>query len=231
MVYGSKQNRKNDIYPLYRTGRKVRINFDEKQFGQLVNICSNLNVTQLKMEGVEADQLLAACVNRLDECTIISEDKDFFQLLTDTKVLKGKKRGLWDAKRVCTAYNLKDAALFADFQALIGDSSDNIPRIVSSNSAIELLNLKGRLDEWLLDGEPDYTNVPKLLVNKLSEKLPQLKVNYELVDLRQEQFKKEYLLPVTLDLVHVKEKLKNMNMNRFLYRFNEFERMSTLQCQ
>jgi len=226
LCWGSKKNKKYEIFPQYRAKRTVKIKFDEKQSDQLINLFSSLQVPQLRMPGVEADQLIAASANQLDECMIISEDKDFFQLLTKTKVLKGKRRGLWDENTVCMKYGVKEAHLFADVQALIGDNADNIPRITSMKKAVDVVNLKGRLDTWLLKPEPDVSNVPHLLAKKLLEEKKQIEINYQLVDLRQEQLKPEYFLPKQLNLDFVKDKLLKMNMRGFVKRFDEFERIA-----
>jgi len=228
LVYGSKIINKKTLFPMYRTGRTVKIDFDQKQFNRLLEICSKLNLCQLKAEGLEADQLLAAYVNSIDECVIISEDKDFFQLLTDKKILKGKKRGTWDEKRVKTEFGLKEASLFADFQTLVGDPTDRVPRIVSDKDATFLVNLKGDLSKWLLTESPNYTNIPKRIIERLQNNYDQVQINYYLVNLRNEKLEEDMFIPSNLDLDFVKDKLYKMGIKTFLNRFNEFEHLVKL---
>jgi len=227
LAWGSKKNHKNNIYPAYRQGRKTKIDFDQKQFIQLVNIFSALQVPQMRKDWVEADQLIAAYVNSVDECIIISEDKDFFQLLTTKKLLKGKRRGWFSADTVCEKFGLKEATLMADFQALTGDSADNIPRILSTKDAQTILNLKGRLSTWFF--KRDFSNVSQIVSDKLLKREDQLKVNYQLVDLRKEQLKDEYFLPSEgMNLAFVEDKFRKMSMKNFVRRFDEFERLANL---
>lgn len=226
LVWGSKFIDKQKIFPLYRTGRSCKIDFDQKQFSRLVEICSCLNICQLQMDGVESDQLIAALTNSVNECIIISEDKDFFQLLTDKKILKGKKRGMWNSERVEKEFGLKKADMFADYLALVGDPIDKIPRIVLTRDAVFLVNNKGYIEDWLLKN--DFSNIPERIVLKLKNNIEQLKINYTLVNLRNERFSESMVLPSRIDFDLVKDRFNRMGMKSFLKKFNRFEELSKL---
>jgi 5'-3' exonuclease len=226
LVWGSKYLDKRKIYPSYRTNNRTRIDFDQKQYNTLINVFSALGVCQLKLEGLEADQVLAAYVNSLDQVKIWSQDKDFFQLLSEKKVLQGPTRGLWDGAKVMQEYDLKSPELFADWQALTGDTADTIPRIVFTRDAVMLLKTKGFLKNWLLKAEPDMTGIPKRLEKKLLDNKHQIEINYMLTNLKDERLSENMLLPMKVDLDFAKDKLYKMQMNLFL---KKFDRLAQLQ--
>ena len=227
LIWGSKYIDKRRMYPQYRTGRSVKIDFDQKQYQRLHELFTALGVCQLQLDGLEADQVLAAYVNSLNDCVIISDDKDFFQLLSDIKFLKGPRRGTWDGRRVMKEFNLKSPKMFADWQALTGDRADNIPRVVPTNrDAALLLNSKGYLNQWAFRTPPDFANVPSRLAQRISSNLRQLQTNYLLTNLQDERLTESMIIPSKLDLDFAKDKLQKMQMNLFLRKFDKFAALS-----
>jgi 5'-3' exonuclease len=67
----------------------------------------------------------------------------------------------------------------ADFQALVGDPVDGIPRIVSDATARQLLASRGHVRDWI---DKDLRVGPGVK-RKLTEGREQLRINFELVDL------------------------------------------------
>jgi 5'-3' exonuclease len=228
IVWGSRKIDKRAAYPLYRTGSRVKIDFDQKQFSRIGEILANLDVCQLQMDGLEADQILAAYVNSLQDCVIISDDKDFFQLLSDTKVMKGARRGYWDGRMVMKSYNLKTPSMFADWQALAGDPVDTIPRILYTRDVVTLLNTKGYLKTWLLKSPPDLSGVSERVSKRLLENMEQIKLNYMLTNLCDERLAENMILPTSLNLDFVKDKLTKMQMSLFLRKFDRFAALANM---
>ena len=223
IVWGSRQIDKRIAYPMYRTGsNRTKIDFDQKQYNRVIEILTSLGTCQLKLEGLEADQVLAAYVNSVKECTIISDDKDFFQLLNDTKRLKGPRRGEWTADKVIQEYHIKHADMFADWQALAGDPVDTIPRVLYTKDVEFALKQKGYLKDWLLKPVPDLTGLPSRVVKKLEGSMSQARMNYLLVNLRDERLTDSMLMPTAIDLNFAQDKFYKMQMNIFLKKFDKF---------
>src|SRR5439155_1290588 len=108
-------------------------------------------------EGWEADDVIATLATRADEAgirtTVVSTDRDAFQLVTDNVALMMTPRGVSDVQvytpdRVEARYGIKPEQI-PDFIGLKGDSSDNIPGIpgIGDKTAGQLIAQYGSVDE------------------------------------------------------------------------------------
>lgn len=145
------------------------------------------NIYHLQLHGREADDLIAAWWARTDSpIEIVSSDKDFLQLVgTNPLGVPVEQTRLssadvptdrWDAERVrrdlgCTPEN------WASVTALMGDKSDNVIGVpgIGPKKAVKLLEAH----DWSLERAaatlPEYTE--------------QIKINYQLVNLRDPMLK------------------------------------------
>lgn len=129
------------------------------QLPEIKKLTALLGFAVVQERGVEADDLIATAVHRLsaagDECIIVSADKDFGQCVGG-KVLQlappptanpalGWRR--LDAAGVEEKFGVPPA-LIADYLALVGDTSDNIPGLkgVGPKTAVKWLQQYGGLD-------------------------------------------------------------------------------------
>ena len=138
-------------------------------------------------EGREADDLIAAVVARRENLpvAIISYDKDLSQLINEkVEIITPEKKGQWSScnrETVTQKFGI-GPELVADYLALVGDSSDNIPGLpgVGPKTASKLLQQFGGLEEI-------YRNLsqvtPLSLQEKLSTSRELLQRNRELVRL------------------------------------------------
>ena len=81
------------------------------------------------MEGFEADDLIATYAKKAESAghrvTIVSADKDFCQLVTENvSLFDPQKEVLIRKEQVIEKYELEPEKMI-DFQALVGDKSDN----------------------------------------------------------------------------------------------------------
>lgn len=112
----------------------------------------------LEEEGWEADDLIAAAVAHRGEHTtyIVSADKDLAQLVSAHVFLTvPRKKGILEVMgpdEVKTSYGVPPEAI-ADYLALLGDSSDNIPGVpgVGPKTAVNLLEQFGSVDALMAD--------------------------------------------------------------------------------
>ena len=106
----------------------------------------------LEKEGYEADDILGTlsrmCVEKGKKCTIITGDRDSFQLINDfvTVKLPSTKKGhtetiIYDIEKIKECYNLAPIEMI-QVKALMGDGSDNIPGVagVGEKTALKLIS-------------------------------------------------------------------------------------------
>lgn len=150
----SRINFRQDIYKDYKANRSDPPENLIPQFTLVREATQACNIDYLEMEGYEADDLIAAYVKMakdLDmDIEIISSDKDLMQLVDDANNIY-----MYDPikKKKITSAEVQEKFgvlpnLVAQAQALIGDSSDNIPGVkgIGPKTAAELLNTYHSLD-------------------------------------------------------------------------------------
>ncbi len=143
--------------------------------------------------GVEADDVIATLVERARErdldVTIYSADKDLMQLVDDhVAVVDAMRQITYDADRVKEKFGVPPEQL-ADWLALVGDSSDNIPGmpLVGKKKATALLDAYANIDGILghvgdLKGKLKQNFETQELLDRLalSRKLVELKRDVDL---------------------------------------------------
>lgn len=142
---GSKKRKK--IHEDYKAGReknRFRVNrqYDEmmtqeeerlsmkQQFVWLNDVLDYMPIKVMMYDGIEADDVIGYVATQIkeevDELIIVSTDKDFLQLVSDTvKVFSPTKKKLYDRQMVYDEYGLWPQNLLL-FRTLDGDKSDNI---------------------------------------------------------------------------------------------------------
>ena len=128
------------IHPEYKAQREEMPEALAKQLPYVRSLTRSLGCVGIELEGVESDDLLAAEAVALaragHEVLIVSSDKDFAQIVDERiKILlppptANPKLG-WqvrDAAGVREKFGVPPAQI-ADYLALVGDTSDNIPGI------------------------------------------------------------------------------------------------------
>jgi DNA polymerase-1 len=128
------------LHPAYKAQRAEMPEPLEKQIEPLKQLTRAMGLVGIELDGVESDDLLAAQAVALaragHEAIIVSSDKDFAQIVGERiKIMlpppsANPKLGwrLLDAAGVREKYGVPPAQI-ADYLALVGDTSDNIPGI------------------------------------------------------------------------------------------------------
>jgi DNA polymerase-1 len=140
------------LYPAYKATRAERPADLALQIPLLRDLTRAFDLPALEHPDFEADDLIATLVRLAEadgfETTILSSDKDLMQLVSP-------RTTLWDAMRgkryTPDAVHEKlgvPPALVADYLALIGDTSDNVPGVhgIGPKGASRLLAEHGSLD-------------------------------------------------------------------------------------
>jgi DNA polymerase-1 len=128
------------IHPEYKAQRKETPEALEKQMPLIKQLTRSMGLVGVELDGVESDDLLAAQARMLanagHEVLIVSADKDFAQCVDDRiKILlppptANPKLGwrLLDIAGVLDKFGVAPVRI-AEYLALIGDVSDNIPGV------------------------------------------------------------------------------------------------------
>jgi DNA polymerase-1 len=142
---------------VYKEGRRPMADLLAEQFPYFRPIVEAFGYRNLEFEGWEADDVIATLATRADEAgiktTVVSTDRDAFQLVTDNVALMMTPRGVSDVQvytpeRVEARYGIKPVQI-PDFIGLKGDSSDNIPGIpgIGDKTAGQLIAQYGSVEE------------------------------------------------------------------------------------
>jgi DNA polymerase-1 len=149
---------RNEALPGYQAGRV----FDQairEQLDALPALVESFGFIAAKGNGYEADDFLAAAAARwAGPVTVVTSDRDAFQLVSERVTVLQPVRGVSELTRVGPAevrerYGV-DPGQVPDFIALRGDSSDKIPgaKGVGPRTAADLLARYGTLEAALDDG-------------------------------------------------------------------------------
>ncbi|HEU5449105.1 MAG TPA: DNA polymerase I [Acidimicrobiia bacterium] len=147
-----------DLDPEYKAGRKETPDLFKSQMPLIREVLETMQVPQLCVEGVEADDVIAtlatqAAAEGLD-VIVVTGDRDAFQLIEDPhiKVLYNR-RGvsdyvLYDEAGIVERYLGVTARQYPQYAALRGDNSDNLPGVpgIGEKTAAALIVKYGDLD-------------------------------------------------------------------------------------
>ena len=199
---GSQRRRK--IHPEYKANRKPgkRITrwdafknaSEEKnamkiQFSRLIEYLDFLPINVISIDKIEADDTIAYIAHTLldEDVTILSADQDFLQLVNERiTVWSPTKKKFYTPRMVMDDYGVP-AHNFLMYKVLMGDKSDNIegvkglgpkklPKIVPDLLTQTTLDLDFILEHAGKGEEPMH--------KKISESETQLRLNEELMDLK-----------------------------------------------
>ncbi|WP_375622051.1 DNA polymerase I [Bartonella sp. TT119HLJHH] len=184
--YSSNTFRKQ-IYPEYKANRAEPPEDLIPQFALIRQATKAFNLPCIEKEGFEADDLIATYAKLATKVgaktTIISSDKDLMQLVnTHVSLYDGMKDKHIGISEVIEKWGVAPEKMI-DLQALIGDSTDNIPGIpgIGPKTAAQLLNEFGSLDLLL-------QRVTEIKQTKRRENIQayreQVKISRELVRLK-----------------------------------------------
>jgi DNA polymerase I len=147
---------RTELAPEYKVDRRPMPDLLREQFPYLRPIVEAFGYRNLEFDGWEADDVIATLAARADEAgiktTVVSTDRDAFQLVSENVSLMMTPRGVADVhvytpERVEARYGI-GPELIPDFIGLKGDPSDNIPGIpgIGDKTAGQLLAQYGSLE-------------------------------------------------------------------------------------
>lgn len=143
-------HRRKKMHSGYKEGRSLPTRFNrfddteqtveqeiaslQRQFGRLADYLNCLPVTVISIDNIEADDVISylttdVFVKDTDKVTIMSDDKDFLQLINNrVRVWRPVEKKLYGPEEMMERFGLP-AENFILYKIFIGDNSDNIPGI------------------------------------------------------------------------------------------------------
>jgi DNA polymerase I len=147
---------RNELYPEYKAHRPPAPEDLVPQFPLIRDATRAFNLPCIEMGGYEADDLIATYARQAAasgaSVRIVSSDKDLMQLIVENVIelydpMKNRKLG---PEAVMEKFGVGPDKVI-DVQALIGDSTDNVPGApgIGPKTAAELIGMFGNLDAIL----------------------------------------------------------------------------------
>lgn len=183
---------RNDIYPEYKANRDEAPDDLKKQLPVAIEWIEQMGFANLSREGYEADDVIATVTKFAKEkglkVRIVSHDKDLYQMIDDGRVVMydSVKRQEVDEEACIAKFGVKPED-FINFQAILGDSSDNVPGVkgIGKVGASKLINQYHTLEAIYDDIENCGTpRIQKLLL----ESKEQAFLSRDLVTMRTDVF-------------------------------------------
>ena len=226
---------RHKLYEGYKANRHGMPEELAEQMPMIKEVLKAMNIDIVEMEGYEGDDILGTLSKYGEEhgldVTILSGDRDTFQLATDKVTIRipRTKQGKtetdeYDRKKVIEEYGLEPKALI-EVKGLQGDSSDNIPGVpgIGPKTAISLIQKYGTIQNLyksIEEGTDDLKgkNKESIIENKemayLSRTLGEINVNVPIQDSLEDLKTEEW------DRNKVLELFQEWNFKRYIERFD-----------
>lgn len=143
---------RREIFPEYKANRSATPDDLLLQFDFTREFLKGIGAPALGVVGFEADDVMATVQSRAErlgaKTILVTSDKDARQLLSDsTTIYLIRKEKYYDANDLKNDWGIAPNQV-VDFQALVGDSADNVPGVplVGPKIAGELLQKYGTLE-------------------------------------------------------------------------------------
>jgi len=214
---------RNEIYPNYKANRETPPDDLKIQLSLALELIKEMGFKSIQKEGFESDDIIASITEIAKKMgikiIIVTHDKDMYQLIDDNRVVifDPRKKIYIDEKKAFEKFGVSPKN-FIEFQALVGDNSDNIPGVkgIGQKTASKLINqyhnletiyqnidnIKGAVKKRLIDGKESAF---------LSRKLVTLQTHlFDKFDLE------EFKFPTFNPILKIADKLKELDMNRII---------------
>jgi DNA polymerase-1 len=220
---------RNEIYDGYKAHRQEVPQDLLSQLPIAIEWIEKMGFKTASKTGFEADDIIASIAHDAVQkgliVRIVSHDKDLYQLIDDDRVFLFDpiKKDIVNEDKCIEKYGIKPIQ-FIDYQALIGDSADNIPGVkgVGAKTAQALLQEFHDLDNI-------YNNLDNIAkprwVKLLEESKDMAYISKELVTLKKDshviQTLQECELPVLNPILKIQNSLLQYDLNRIVQKVKE----------
>jgi DNA polymerase-1 len=179
---------RDDMYAEYKANRPPMPDDLREQVEPLIDAVRAMGLPLLRVEGVEADDVIGTLCRRSAEqglnVLVSTVDKDMAQLVSDKVTLVNTMTGqVLDRDGVKKKFDVFPEQII-DYLALVGDSSDNIPGVprVGAKTAAKWLNQYPTADDIIENADDIAGKVGECL----RDNIEQLKLSRDLATIRQD---------------------------------------------
>jgi DNA polymerase-1 len=185
----SRKTFRSEKFPEYKAQRSSTPDEFRSQLSHINELITAFGIKYFAVEGFEADDIIATLAKRAElenfQVSICTGDRDAFQLVNQQTTVLYPKKGVTEMTRMTPdalfeKYGLTPAQ-YADFAALRGDPSDNLPSLpgVGEKTATKWIVDYGSLPELLSHAD----EVSGKVGQALRENIDSVKLNRELTQL------------------------------------------------
>ena len=205
---------RHEIYEPYKANRPPMPEDLQSQIELVYELIEAFGIPLIGCVGCEADDVMATVAKVTEAaggtCYLVTGDKDCRQLLSDRIFLFNiRKDQVFDREALQAEWGITPEQV-VDFQALVGDSIDNVPGVpkVGPKTAQQILECYGSLDAALSDGGSKLrANIRELLLGHREQAL----ISRELVRL-------DTKVPVQIDWRPVRPAAESRERLREMFR-------------
>ncbi|MEQ1694746.1 MAG: 5'-3' exonuclease H3TH domain-containing protein [Hyphomicrobiaceae bacterium] len=220
-----RNNFRTQAYAAYKANRSERNPDLGLQFDKLQACADAFGIPTVKVKGFEADDVIATMVANAARAettaVMFTADKDMMQLVDDDRGIRmyDPWKKVWIDRAAVIAKFGVGPELVVDAQAMIGDTSDNVPGVdkVGPKTAAQLLADFGSLDGIFQGVEAGDRRIAPGLRARLATHRENAYISRDLVRLRD-----DLPIPVELDDLAVCEP----DISRIVALLDEFELVS-----
>jgi len=224
------------IDPNYKAQRPEAPPELKQQLPVAIEWIEKMGLSKLSLENYEADDVIASMVKCAKEqgikVRIVSHDKDLYQLIDDGRVVlfDPMKKVEIDEEACLQKYSIHPRQ-FVDYQALIGDSADNVPGVpgIGPKTAVKLLTQFETLDgiyEHIDEVKPE--RIKNLLIKHKDDAYR----SQALVTLRDDIFDNcdltAFRMPPSDPLLKIKDELERYELRNILRRLGQKVEQTTV---
>jgi DNA polymerase I len=216
----------------YKSERRPMPDLLREQFPFFRPIVEAFGYRNLEFEGWEADDVIATLATQADEAgiktTVVSTDRDAFQLVSDNIALMMTPRGVSDVHvytpdRVEARYGIRPEQV-PDFIGLKGDTSDNIPGVpgIGDKTAGQLIGQYGSLQEVIAHAD----ELSPARRKNITEHAEQARQSKELATMRRDlelDCDVTQLVLAPPDRSQLKEMFRKFEFRNLLHRVDELD--------
>lgn len=152
---------RHQLYPPYKQQREAMPEELAAAIPYVKKLCKAFGVPVLELDGYEADDIIGTLAHRADtegniHTFMVTPDKDFAQLVTDTTTMwkpgrQGGNHELLDVAAIKNQWQVESPRQVIDILGLWGDASDNIPGVpgIGEKTAKKLVAQFGSVEKLL----------------------------------------------------------------------------------
>lgn len=213
-------------HSFYKSNRDSADDLMTVQIPRIVGVLDSLGIQLLRADGIEADDIIGTVTKNMSkswaDTIVVTGDQDLFQLIDEDTQIYLAARKFSDSK-LFKREDVKDKLgvypeQVADYKAIAGDSSDNIPGVrgIGPKGAVDLITKFGSLENI-------YTRIDEV-DKKYKEKMIE---NIEIAQTSKHLATIHTDIPISYDINNAKFENPNLAQTREIFTELEFKSLLT----